>query len=406
MKRRYLASAICAIAIAMTTACSGDGGATTDVGADGERFDGSYTLMTFGPFSTAGNQGADDYDQIRVGALAAAKKVNAAGGVNGKSIRIESCDTRGDSNRAVSCAQKAVADGLPAVVGTFEGAGEYLAVLEQGKVPAIGAVGLSGEYASTAAFPVYNGLEIYLGLFALMKQQGVHDIGFPFQNDTAGAEAGLAPIVAAGRALGLTIETIPVEPDQTDYSPVVARAATHAGIVIGLVDKQGIPFVQSLRQTNYDGAVGGSMSAEAIETLGDLAEGIYSVNAYLPASYTQHPAVKEYVELMDSVDDKTLLDDAAANAYNSVLIFAKVAEGLADVTGPALLEKLPAAPIATGLRPPVSFAAPPASVKGAFPDLPRLFDVNVVFEQVKGGVLQPISGNFFDAISAEEVPFN
>ncbi|GAA3513318.1 hypothetical protein GCM10022234_05040 [Aeromicrobium panaciterrae] len=403
MNRRWLVTAICTIAIA-ASACSSDSDGKGNAETGVEDFKEFYTLTTFGPFSTAGAQGADDYDQIRVGALAAAKKINAAGGVNGKGIKIEACDTRGDSNKAVSCAKEAVKTSV-ATVGTFEGAGEYLPILEEGKIPAIGAVALASEYGSTAAYPVYNGLEIYLGLFALMQQQGIDDVAFPFQNDTAGSEAGLAPIVTAGEALGLTIETIPVEPDQTDYSPVVARAAKHDAIIIGLVDKQGVPFVQALRQTDYDGAVGGSLSAEGIDTLGDLANDLYSVNAYLPASYTKNAAVKEYVELMDSIDDKTLLDDAAANAYNSVLIFAEVAKGLDEVTGETLAKALVAKPIDTGLRPPVNFATPPASAKKSFPDLARMFDVNVVFEQVKDGVLTPISSNFYDAITAEEVPF-
>jgi ABC-type branched-subunit amino acid transport system substrate-binding protein len=362
--------------------------------------------MTFAPISTAGSSGADTYDQIRVGALAAAQAINDAGGVNGKAIKIEVCDTKGDSNQAVSCAQQAAQEHLPAVVGVFDPGGTYLSELQKAEIPALGAVGLSAEYTSPVAFPVYNGLEIYLGLFALMAQKGVHDIAFPYQ-DRPGVQASLTPIINAGKALGLSITLIPVEANQSDYSPVVARAQAHKGIIIGLLDNQAIPFVQTLRQTGYKGLVGGSMGAAAIKTLGQDAGGLYSVNAYLPATDVSVPAVQTYVNAMDAIDPHASKDDFSANAYNSVLMFAKAVTGMTDVTGGNLIQKLTTiGPISTGFRPAVSFAKPPASAQKQFATLPRLFDVNIVFEQVSNGQLTAISGTFHDAITGAAIPFS
>ena len=412
MKRASLVASLCALALTLA-ACSSSKHSSTNTSTSSSSssssapsLNGSYKIMTFGPFSTAGTQGADTWDQVRVGALAAAKVINDSGGVNGKAIDIEVCDTKGDSNQAVACAQKAVQEHLPATVGMFDGVGDYLPVLKTAGIPAIGVIGIAPEYTSPIAFPVYNGLDIYLGLFALMAQKGVHDIAFPFQ-DRPGVQTGLTPIINAGKALGLSITTIPVEPDVTDYSPVVARSASHQGIIIGLVDNQTIPFVQTLRQTGFKGPVGGSMSAKAIAALGSNANGLYSVNAYLPATDTSVPAVQTYVSAMNAIDPKARKDDAAANAYNSVMIFAKVVQGMTDVSAANVLARLKTiGPILTGLRPADSFDMPPASAKQRFAAMTQLFDVNVVFEQVENGDLQTINGTFHDSITSDAVPFS
>lgn len=400
MKKSWLAATLCVLVLG-ATACGSDE-KTPDI--SNKNLDGSYKIMVVGPFSTGGAQGADDYDSIRIGALAAAKTVNAAGGVNGKGIDVVVCDTAGDSNKSVACAQQAVREKVVATVGNFEASGDYLAILDRAKIPAIGAVGLAAEYTSPNAYIVYNGLEIYLGLFALMADEGVKDIAFPFQGGE-GSEAGLKPIIDAGEALGLNITTVPVDPDQSDYSPIVAKAAEADGIIIGLLDNQTIPFVQSLKQTDFDGPVGGSISDVTIKELGDLANGLYSVNAYMPAS-SDIPAVKAYVEAMHALDKDVRLDDAAANAYNAVLIFARAVDGLSDVTGATVAEKLDTmGPVETGLRPATDFGKRPASVEKSFAAMERLFDVNVVYEQVVDGVLKPTDDQFHDAITGDAVPF-
>jgi hypothetical protein len=116
--------------------------------------------------------------------------------------------------------------------------------------------------------------------------------------------------------------------------------------------------------------------------------------------------MKSYVAAMAAVDKGARLDDASANAYNAVLVFAAAAKGLSDVTGQKVSDHLSSmGPISTGLRPPTDFGQQPASVKKSFSALARLFDVNVVYEQVKNGVLTSTDGSFHDAITGAAVPF-
>src|SRR5262249_22679142 len=53
------------------------------------------------------------------GAIAAAKAINAAGGIKGRPIQIIACDTKSDPTTATGCGRRAVSEGVVAIVGSI-----------------------------------------------------------------------------------------------------------------------------------------------------------------------------------------------------------------------------------------------------------------------------------------------
>lgn len=394
LKRKPTARLIPALATAMLAlaACNGD---TVKSASN------SYKIMVIAPLSTGGTEATQPFSEIKVGADAAARVINAAGGLNGRKIEIDACDSQGNPNIAVACSRKAVSKRLPAVVGAFDTVGDYLTPLEAARVPAIAPVAISAENTSKAAYPVLSGLRGFAGSFALLANLGIKDVAFV---EHVTNPAGVAPILKVAREVfGLKITEIPVETNVADFSPVAAKASQHEAVVTALFSNQAIPFVQGLHASGYQGKIVGdtiTFDSDALRKLGRAAEGMYLTGYFLPPAYTQDPAVKTYADAVKMVTPNAKNDDMAENAYVAVQIFAAAAKGLPKVTASALKAKLDSSrDVNIALLPNIDFTRPSPSAAKVFPTLTRLFVSGVVFDQVKGGVTRPLSLTFHDAFS-------
>lgn len=112
---------------------------------------------------------ASDYPDIEVGAAAAARAINKRGGIGGREVIVDFCNTNFNANDAAACARKAVSEGYAAVVGYHTGGRDsaVLPTLEQGKVPAIGleSTGIPADATNPASWPFQDGtLGSYLTL--------------------------------------------------------------------------------------------------------------------------------------------------------------------------------------------------------------------------------------------------
>ncbi|HEV3232714.1 MAG TPA: ABC transporter substrate-binding protein [Candidatus Dormibacteraeota bacterium] len=83
-------------------------------------------------------------------------KVNAAGGINGRKLVLEDCDSQYDNNVAHSCSQKMISDNVLAIVGWTAPKGEDNEVqyLTQNGVPVVGGLGTPHEFSSPLSYPV------------------------------------------------------------------------------------------------------------------------------------------------------------------------------------------------------------------------------------------------------------
>src|SRR5262245_53102293 len=66
-----------------------------------------------------GRGAASASPEIPEGAIAAAKAINAKGGIKGRPVEIIRCDTKNDPNVATECGRRAVSEGVVAMVGNL-----------------------------------------------------------------------------------------------------------------------------------------------------------------------------------------------------------------------------------------------------------------------------------------------
>src|SRR3954452_11463788 len=147
MKGRIGALAALTALAPLMAACGGSsGGSDTD----------AVKLMVIASVNTP----LQNYPDVKAGAEAAAKAINAAGGIQKKDIDLEFCNANSDPNAALACARKAASEKVAAVVGyTDTFSSSALPVLEQAKIPAIGLMprGNEIELQSAASFPFEGG---------------------------------------------------------------------------------------------------------------------------------------------------------------------------------------------------------------------------------------------------------
>jgi ABC-type branched-subunit amino acid transport system substrate-binding protein len=399
-----LAAALAAMTMALA-ACSSNSADSSD-GQGGSAGSAAYKLMVFGEFSVGpGAQLPVPYPQIAAGARAAAAAINSSGGVNHHRIDIIACDTKGSPDGATVCASQAVADKVTAVVGALDLTGDYMSVLQQAGIPAIGPYAIAQTLVNPDSFPLYGGSAANLaGSVALLARQGVKSVAV-VADESAGLSAYsaiLKPVQA--HFPGLKISLDPIASTAVDLAPVVAQADRSAGIVLATNSPaSAVSFLRDQQESGVKRPISSSTTqvtptllAQAGPLLTDL--NVYVASAWLPATDTQNRAVAAFDKAMNAEDPDAAKDDFSMNAYSAVQAFAKVAAGKPVVTPSSVIRYLKAVKaLDLGLVAPLQFTTPSADTPG----LPRLFNPDVIILQVRDGKLVPVTGQFVNAYSQQ-----
>ena len=352
---------------------------------------------------TAGLAASPDLPQ---GALAAAKALNKKNGVGGNKVKVLTCDTKDDPNVAAECGRKAVEEGVVALIANFTLHGNtFLPLMAENKIPSIGPNPASAaEFTSTAAFPIQGGAVSGFGdLPRFLADDGATSIALVRPDIAAGAITGtFGNATLAKVGLKLTHE-VPVPNDAPDMSAYVQSALADGtdGIMVGLGGQQAINFVQAAQQADPDIklALLSTEPAKVREALGPDAEGIIQSSAFLSPSIVKSKEGNRYRQEMKSAGYKD--DDNGLNPWLSMQVLASVAEGLPEVTGPAVFDKLNTTTgLETGLTPPLQFTT--AADIGL--PLPRIFNVCNLAIKLTKTKAKTVTGTFFDAYADKECP--
>ncbi|MET8011441.1 ABC transporter substrate-binding protein [Streptomyces sp. NPDC005271] len=113
------------------------------------------TVMTWAPEGTK----ATNMPGMPAMAKAYARWVNDSGGINGRPLKIITCNERNDAIQAARCAQQAKEEKAVAVVGSYSQHGRsFISPLEVAGIPYIGGYGLTQEeFNSPYSYPVNGG---------------------------------------------------------------------------------------------------------------------------------------------------------------------------------------------------------------------------------------------------------
>jgi branched-chain amino acid transport system substrate-binding protein len=298
-------------------------------------------------------------------------QVNAAGGINGRKLRLLDCDSAFDPSRAHQCSQRLLSQKILSVVGWTSPSGEEpeTKFLTSQGVPTIGGLSVPAEFNSPLAFPTMASLVVHgtaMGHHA--KDLGIQAPGIIVVNFNF-----IAPIKdALLKALheeGIKEASVEaVDATKADYSDVIVKLrAEGAKSIIGALD----PFsyarmFQAMERQNFKVPVlgFGLDKKSANEAYGGAADGAESLMPFKEAfdpAFASQPDVAEYFSAVQRYFPNQV---KALDVYTEAQwVAAKVfVEGLKRIQGPINRQSLTAAlntlkDFQPGLVPSLSYGA-------------------------------------------------
>jgi len=266
--------------------------------------------------------------------LMAVDAINAAGGVNGHRLTIESCNTGGDNSTAIACARKAVSDKVVAVVNmaTLEGAA-VLPILAAAKIPAVGSEAYSpADSTSPAGFPI---LDTTVGFGATGQQlasvPGVKHIAVLTLDIQSSVESAKSTVKVA-QAHGASARIVTIPPTATDVSSEVQNAIQGSdAIAISTPGQQAALIIPAIRQQKPSMVIGLPSGVYSQTGLGKSAvEGMYVNSATPPLTDVTDPSVSKFLADYKKFGKGNKLTDTSNGflGWTSVQLFAKVAAGI------------------------------------------------------------------------------
>jgi branched-chain amino acid transport system substrate-binding protein len=370
----------------------------------------AVTVAYVGDFDSLGTS----FPEVPGAVKARAKAINKAGGLEDASgathkVVATTCNSAVDPNETQACIQDAIDAGAVAVVGmNAVQSGQVLPLLEQEGIPSIGtAIFGPADASSPASFPLGSGVAgMFQALPQLLAQQGAKKISYIIP-DLGATTAAVLLFVDQGLALSGAEkgETVLVPPDATDLAPYIATGTADGvdGVVAYLIGDAQVTLVQQLRNQGYDGLIatqGGLLTQAMLDSAGSDANGMLVAGLYPPYTDTSVPGIKQFRKEMKAYDPDLDPNDAALNAWTSMLVFQDVAETLATIDRPSLqaamgtLDGLDTG----GITPPFT-----TTELGTVPLLSRMFNPTVTFSSIKKGKVKSLQPGFFDPFLGEKV---
>jgi ABC-type branched-subunit amino acid transport system substrate-binding protein len=379
MKLSYVGATLAA-SLVVLAGCGG-GDSDSDSGAGSES--GSLKVMVIGGFESE----TLSVPQLVDGAEAAAKAINADGGINGKDLEVLTCNTREDENQAAKCARDAVSEGVFAAVGaSTTKSAATLPVLEQAGIAAIPAFPITTEdFNSPVTFPISGGSLEYGGAAALLEQEkGIKNIGFVVR-DAASADTGIAFAKGAvGGDVKFTKEARIPAAGAGDVAPQIAAAANGTDAIITVTNQPQLGSV--LRQIAQDGSKvlvasnDAGLPEELISELGDAAEGFLAAGS-APPILSDNPAAVQFQEEMKANGSAEKADALSFLSWTATHLAAQVAGDLDEVDNKSFLDAMNGLDGLDYLWL-QDFTTKPIDLEG----YTRLFNRKVYFSEVKDGV--------------------
>lgn len=398
--RRVSAVAAVVASAALLAACgsTGKSGRSSSPDPSIRDFAGTYKIMSIDEVTQGSGVSQQAFPEMVQGVQAGVDSLNRAGGIVGPkgehySVKLITCDTQGTPNGANNCAQKAISDGVVAIVGGEDMYNSYLTTLAAHDIPNIAPLAVSGVLSDANSYPIYGGGTIELvGSLAALASLHKNSVAVVASSaSTSAISSIIAPVL--GAIPQLKASTVGVGTTAVDMSPYVQAALRADGTAAFVGGSQLTAFIQAFQQ--QAGGKGKALissneilTPDVIDHLGKYAEGVYVASAFLPSSDTAVPEVAAFVEAMRSIGKSASLDEISEDGYSGVQLFAQAVKGmsLSSVTGKAIKAKLDGmTDVRLGLSAPFSFKTPFTGPPN--PKLSRLFNPSIVYERVESGKL-------------------
>jgi branched-chain amino acid transport system substrate-binding protein len=353
--------------------------------------------------------------ELKAGMDAAVSAVNAAGGIHGHPLNLQTCDNKYEVNLELSCTRSLIKSKVAAMVGgliSADQSGREFELVSRAHIPYIGTMGVvPAEYTTPEVFPLSAGYPgwVYGGIKNLIAK-GAKKIGiFALNNANGnrGAELARAALASVGMKATSTA-MVDADADPT-FSSAAAKAASNGvdGIYVLVLPGQAPKAYTALRNAGYKGLISTltpCATPAVLKAAGRAAEGLLVTGLAAPSTDTANPGMTAFLADMHKYQPSTAIQEFSIQGWSAVKLLAKVlsdAPGASSTEVPTSKQILAAfngisTPIQLGTIGP--FAAPPA--KPYVPGFNRMFSATVDNGVVKSGVVQPDGKGFVNPFTS------
>ncbi|MEV7412282.1 ABC transporter substrate-binding protein [Streptomyces althioticus] len=400
------ASALTACA-ALVAGCGVVPGVTEGPGDD------TITVMTWAPENT----GATNKPGMPAFAEAYGRWVNSHGGIDGRPLRVLTCDERDDAVAAARCARRAVAENAVAVVGSYSQHGDaFLPTLEAAGIPYIGGYGLThDEFTSPLSYPVNGGQPALLAGLGRTLADACGPVALVRPDTITGDQ--LPPLLDSGLAAGghATAGDLRAAEAATSYDDTAERALEHAAagtgeergcVVPALGDRTGT-FMDSFRRARArhpevrTATVLGSVDQTVLDASGGASgpyEGAYVTGWYPEAGDARWDPMKEVIRAEAFGDNR--IDPADAGVQTTWIAYRVLHQAVESLGDGEVTADTVTTALDGGLK--VTTGGLTPTLRWEFQDtlasvgLPRLVNANVTLHVVVKGRLTAAADGFTD----------
>jgi ABC-type branched-subunit amino acid transport system substrate-binding protein len=370
---------------------------------------GPIVVMTWAPVDTK----STNMPGMLAMAQAFEKYINDQGGLNGRKLKVLTCNERDDAVAVTDCAEQAAKAGAVAVVGSYsEEGGSFTTALEASGIPYIGGYGITAdEYQSLLSYPINGGLPALLAgngrqladlckKVNLVRPDTITGDQFPIFLDQGLKSGGRPP----ARDM-LTAD------DSNDYTAVATQAVGNnkdSTCVSAVLGDRTSTFFDSLRRVGDEppkvrlSSVLGSVQQSLVDSTGGAdspLENAYVTGWYPPASDGKWDEMKSVVRKYAFADNRIdVADPGVQTTWIAYTVLAKVVRSM-DVRHAVNADNLHRAMDATthlstgGLTPDLGWTQ--ADLLG-IPGHSRMVNSKVTYQVVRDGRLASARPGFVD----------
>lgn len=403
-RRSIRASALIAAAALAVTACgssSSSSSRSTSAAANPTSSTASSATAPTGTPLKVGviagvNTPLGSFPEVFAADKAAARAVNAAGGIKGHPVQVLTCNGLDNPNNELSCAKQLLQQGAVAFVG-----GTWIAAdaainkaLTQAHVANIASsTPQAVDYSSPIAFQI----DLYAGSYvacatktmaALAKSTKIAPVALSLPVALSTLDNAVKPAAEANGLTWTNPVTFPVS--TTNFAPVVQQVVnSHIKFVLPVMSPVALPaFLAAASQTGAQltyCAAEGLATPGALTKAGTAAGSLYATLSHPPISAAgQYPEIAEFLSQMKT---EASAGDSSANitpntntpfalrAWLGMQVFKDVASGMSGaITPSSFLSAIGKAKVSLGNLETINFAKPTAL--GPFR---RVFNANFFF---------------------------